>query len=164
MNVLGVVAPAALTVGIAATYSKGRQAQHRAKVSTGRYPFQSAVPKGEQASNEQRQAAVQQYFDSLLGRSNPFKMLVSSDVTRVENGLKTAFSGTHLMWDAFIGLQYNVVKDIVIQQWTFDPEPGIVRVQGRVECLGNVSVTLQEDFLVPASDGLIHSITAHVSR
>ncbi len=88
-------------------------------------------------------------------------MPFAPDCTRVEQGLKNGFSGKHLRRSLIRGPQYRVISS------TTAPEYDIVgdEVRARYTVLTKFSLagrraaaTVDETFVIPASDGLIHHI------
>lgn len=111
-------------------------------------------------SNAERIAAAQAYIDALLthdGGSVPF----AANCTRVEQGIKNGFSGSHLRRSLIRGPQYRILEAITTPEYTIDGE----EVRARYAVLTKFSVgdrragaRVDETFVIPRSDGLIHHI------
>lgn len=111
-------------------------------------------------SNAERIAAAQAYIDALLthdGGSVPF----AANCTRVEQGIKNGFSGSHLRRSLIRGPQYRILEAITTPEYTIDGD----EVRARYAVLTKFSVgdrragaRVDETFVIPRSDGLIHHI------
>ncbi len=113
-----------------------------------------------QATDADRIAAAQAYVDALLshdGNAVPF----APDCTRVEQGVKNGFSGNHLRRSLSRGPQYRIIASVT------PPEYTIVGDEVRARYLVRTTFTVRgrratawvdEAFVIPASDGLIHHI------
>lgn len=107
-----------------------------------------------------RIAAAQSYIDALVthdGDAVPF----APDCTRVEQGIKTGFSGKHLRRSLNRGVQYRIIAATTAPQYTVVGD----EVQARYSVLTTLSVArwraaarVDETFVIPASDGLIRHI------
>jgi hypothetical protein len=115
-------------------------------------------------SETERIAAAQAYIDALASHDAsavPF----APGCTRVEVGLKTGFSGNHLRRSLTGGLQYRVIRATTQPEFTVDGDH--VRARFDLETkpsLGGrrVGAHIDETFLIPISDGLIHHIKADI--
>ena len=111
-------------------------------------------------SDDQRIAAAESYVDALVSHdadSVPF----SPDCIRIENGLKTGFSGKHLRRSLNRGPQYRIIESATDR--TFAVEGDHVHATftivtklkaGRRRLVASVHETM----VIPASDGLIHHL------
>lgn len=113
-------------------------------------------------SDAERIAAADAYVAALAthhGDGVPF----APECTRVENGLKSGFSGNHLRRSLNRGPQYRIIDATTDRVFTLDGDHvhasftvvTKVRLGGR-----RVVASVRETFLIPASDGLIHHISA----
>jgi hypothetical protein len=111
-----------------------------------------------------RIAAAQAYIDALISHDAdavPF----APDCVRIEVGLKTGFSGDHLRRSLNGGPQYRVIKSATVPEFTVDGD----EVRARFDLATKPSIAgkrvgahIDETFLIPASDGLIHHIRANI--
>jgi len=111
-------------------------------------------------SDDQRIAAAESYVDALVSHtadSVPF----SPDCIRIENGLKTGFSGKHLRRSLNRGPQYRIIDAATDRTFTVDGQHVhaaftiVTKVRlGRRRLVAAVSETM----LIPKSDGLIHHL------
>lgn len=121
-------------------------------------PATGAVPEAD------RIAAAQAYIDALVSHDAsavPF----APNCTRTEIGLKTGFSGKQMRRDLDRGPQYRVIKSISRPEFTVSGD----EVRARFELLTKPSLAgrrvgarIDETFVIPASDGQIHRITASI--
>lgn len=111
-------------------------------------------------SDEQRIAAAEAYVDALVSHDAD-QVPFSPDCVRIENGLRTGFSGEHLRRSLNRGPQYRIIDAATDRTFTVDG--GHVRVAftivtrfkfGRRRLVASV----HEAMLIPASDGLIHHL------
>lgn len=115
-------------------------------------------------SDTDRIAAAQAYIDALVSHDAsavPF----APGCTRVEVGLKTGFSGAHLRRSLNGGLQYRVIRETTAPEFTVVGES--IRAKFDLvtkPSLGGrrVGAHIDETFLIPTSDGLIHHIKADI--
>jgi hypothetical protein len=115
-------------------------------------------------SDTERIAAAQAYIDALVSHDAtavPF----AKDCVRIELGLKTGFSGNHLRRSLNGGPQYVVIKSSSQPEFTIDGD----QVLAKFELLTKPSIAgrrvgarIDETFVIPASDGLIHHIRADI--
>lgn len=116
------------------------------------------------ATEADRIAAAQAYIDALVSHQAdgvPF----AADCTRVEVGLKTGFSGNHLRRSLNGGLQYRVIKSATIPEFTVagDEVRATFTLATKPSLAGRrVGAHIDEVFVIPASDGQIHSIRASI--
>jgi hypothetical protein len=111
-------------------------------------------------SDAERIAAAKAYIDALVthdGDAVPF----APQCTRIEQGMKNGFSGNHLRRSLNRGPQYRVIGATTPADYTIDGD----EVNARYDVLTKFSVGgtrvaahVDETFLIPASDGLIHHI------
>jgi hypothetical protein len=115
-------------------------------------------------SEADRVAAAQAYINALVSHDAsavPF----APDCTRVEVGLKTGFSGDHLRRSLNRGPQYRVIKSTTTPEFTVNGDEVRARfdLATRPSLAGRrVCAHIDETFLMPASDGLIHHIRASI--
>ena len=109
-----------------------------------------------------RIAAADAYVDALAshrGDGVPF----APDCVRIENGLKTGFSGRHLRRSLDRGPQYRIIEATTDRAYTVDGDKvqATFTVVTKVRLGGRrVVAAVRETFLIPPSDGLIHRIDA----
>ena len=111
-------------------------------------------------SDDQRVAAAEAYVDALVSHtadSVPF----SPDCIRIENGIKTGFSGKHLSRSLNRGPQYRIIdaatdRDFAVEGDNVHATFTIVtKVKiGRRRLVAAVHETMR----IPATDGLIHHL------
>jgi hypothetical protein len=115
-------------------------------------------------SETDRIAAADAYVDALVshdGDSVPF----APRCTRVEQGLKTGFSGDHLRRSLSRGPQYRIIAATTDRSYTIDGDEvhATYTVVTKAALLGRrVVARVDETFLVPATDGTIHHIRARI--
>jgi hypothetical protein len=116
------------------------------------------------ASEAERIAAAQAYVDALVSHDAD-KVPFAPDCTRIEVGLKTGFSANHLRRSLNRGLQYRVILSTSVPEFSVDGDS----VRARFDLLTKPSLAgrrvgahIDETFLIPASDGLIHHIRADI--
>jgi hypothetical protein len=112
----------------------------------------------------ERIAAAQAYIDALVNHDAngvPF----APDCTRIEFGVKTGFSGDHLRRSLNGGPQYRVIASATSPEFSVDGD----RVRARFDLTTKPSLAgrrvgahVDETFVIPAQDGLIHHIRAIV--
>jgi hypothetical protein len=117
-----------------------------------------------QATDTERIAAARAYIDALVSHDAsgvPF----APGCTRVEVGLKTGFSGAHLRRSLNGGPQYKVIKSSTAPEFTVEGD----LVRARFDLATKPSIAgrrvgahIDETFLIPADDGLIHHIRANI--
>jgi hypothetical protein len=113
-------------------------------------------------SETDRIAAADAYVDALAshdGDSVPF----AADCVRVEQGVKTGFSGNHLRRSLNRGLQYRIIAATADRKYTVDGDEvhATFTVVTKAKLAGRrVVAPVDETFLIPASDGKIHRIRA----
>lgn len=110
-------------------------------------------------SPTERIAAAQAYINALVshdGDAVPF----APDCTRVEQGIRTGFSGKHLRRSLTRGPQYRIISATTAPEYTIDGD----EVRARYLVLTTLSTggrqaaaRVDETFVIP-SDGLIHHI------
>lgn len=111
-------------------------------------------------SESERIAAAQAYVDALVshdGDSVPF----AADCTRVEQGIKNGFSGKHLRRSLTRGRQYRIIVSTTAPDYNVAGD----EVRARYTVLTRLSIAgrraaahVDEAFVIPATDGLIHQI------
>ncbi len=112
----------------------------------------------------QRIAAAQAYIDSLATHQAdgvPF----APGCTRIEVGLKTGFSADHLRRSLNRGPQYRIIATTTAPEFSVDGD----EVRARFDVITKPSLGgrrvcahVDETFLIPAADGKIHHIRAHI--
>ena len=113
-------------------------------------------------SDIERIAAAEAYIDALATHdagSVPF----ADDCVRIEQGIKTGFSGNHLRRSLNRGPQYRVITAAADRK--FSVEGDEVHATFTIVTKGalagrRVVAHVDETFLIPASDGKIHHIRA----
>ena len=109
-----------------------------------------------------RVAAADAYIDALAshaGDSVPF----APDCVRIEQGVKTGFSGSHLRRSLSRGPQYRIIAATTDRNFTVngDEVRATFTVVTKAKFAGRrVVAPVKETFLIPASDGKIHHIRA----
>lgn len=111
-------------------------------------------------TDDQRIAAAESYIDALVSHRAddvPF----AADCVRIENGVKTGFSGRHLRRSLNRGPQYRIIAAVTDRSFTVEGEyvyaafTIITKVRlGRRRVIAEV----REIMLIPPSDGLIHHL------
>jgi hypothetical protein len=114
------------------------------------------------ASDTERIAAAEAYIDALVshdGDSVPF----APDCVRIEQGVKTGFSGNHLRRSLNRGPQYRIIGAARDRNLTVagDEVHATFTVVTKAAAAGRrVVARVDETFLIPARDGKIHHIRA----
>ena len=112
------------------------------------------------ASETDRVAAAEAYVDALAshdGDSVPF----APDCIRIEQGVKTGFSGNHLRRSLNRGPQYRIIAATTDRNFTIDGDEvhATFTVVTKAGVGGRrVAARVDETFLIPATDGKIHHI------
>jgi hypothetical protein len=115
-------------------------------------------------SEADRIAAAQAYIDALVTHDAdavPF----APDCVRVEVGLKSGFSGNHLRRSLNRGPQYRIISATTPPEYTVsgDEVRAVYDVLTKVAFGGRrVASRVDETFVIPEDDGLIHHITARL--
>lgn len=109
-------------------------------------------------------AAAQSYIDALVSHdanSVPF----APDCVRIEQGVRTGFSGNHLRRSLNRGPQFRLIAATTPPEFSVDGD----RVRARFDVITKPSLAgrrvcahVDETFLIPASDGKIHDIRAQL--
>ena len=113
-------------------------------------------------SDTDRIAAADAYVDALSshnGESVPF----APDCVRIEQGVKTGFSGDHLRRSLNRGPQYRIIAATTDRKYTVagDEVHATFTVVTKASLFGRrVVAPVDETFLIPATDGKIHHIRA----
>jgi hypothetical protein len=116
-------------------------------------------------SKTDRIAAADAYIAALAshdGDSVPF----APDCVRIEQGVKTGFSGNHLRRSLTRGPQYRIIAATTDREFTVDGDEvhATFTVVTKAALFGRrVVAPVKETFLIPASDGKIHHIRARFS-
>jgi hypothetical protein len=116
------------------------------------------------ASDEDRIAAARAYIEALASHRAD-QVPFAPDCTRIEVGLKTGFSGDHLRRSLNNGPQYKIIASV--GEPVFSVSGDEVRAQfdlvTKPSLAGRrVGAHIDETFLIPAADGLIHHIRASI--
>jgi len=112
----------------------------------------------------ERIAAAQSYIDALVNHDAddvPF----AADCVRIEFGVKTGFSGDHLRRSLNGGPQYRVIASATPPEFSVDGDSVRARfdLTTKPSLAGRrVGAHVDETFVIPAADGLIHHIRAVV--
>ena len=115
-------------------------------------------------SDTDRIAAAEAYIDALAthnGDSVPF----APDCVRIEQGLKTGFSGDHLRRSLNRGPQFRIITATTDRKFTVDGDEvhATFTVVTKAGLFGRRVVSyVDETFLIPAADGKIHHIRARL--
>jgi hypothetical protein len=111
-------------------------------------------------SDTDRVAAADAYVDALVthnGDSVPF----APQCVRIEQGVKTGFSGNHLRRSLNRGPQYRIIAATTDRKYTVvsDEVHATFTVVTKAALAGRrVVARIDETFLIPATDGKIHHI------
>jgi hypothetical protein len=111
-------------------------------------------------SDTDRIAAAEAYIDALAshdGDSVPF----APECVRIEQGVKTGFSGNHLRRSLNRGPQYRIIAATTDRSFTVagdEVRAGFTVVTKAALAGRRVVARVDETFLIPASDGKIHHI------
>jgi hypothetical protein len=115
-------------------------------------------------SDADRIAAAQAYIDA-LATHHADDVPFAPGCTRIEVGLKTGFSANHLRRSLNRGPQYRIIAATTTPQFSVDGD----EIRARFDVitkpsLGGMRVCahVDETFLIPADDGRIHHIRAHI--
>ncbi|BBU20814.1 hypothetical protein [Mycobacterium xenopi] len=113
-------------------------------------------------SEADRIAAAQSYIDALVSHDAdavPF----APGCTRIEQGVRTGFSGNHLRRSLNRGLQFRLIAAASQPEYTVvgDEVRAVYDVVTKPRLFGRqVAARIDETFVIPADDGMIHHITA----
>lgn len=113
-------------------------------------------------TDEVRIAAAGAYIDALVSHRAD-EVPFAPDCTRVENGLKTGFSGNHLRRSLNRGPQFRVIAAATDREFTVAGDEVHARftIVTRPRVVGRrVVAHVEETFLIP--DGTIHHIRARI--
>jgi hypothetical protein len=116
------------------------------------------------ASDDERLAAAQAYIDALVSHDAD-KVPFAPGCTRIEVGLKTGFSGDHLRRSLNRGRQYRIILETTVPEFTVDRETVRARfdLATKPSFAGRrVGAHIDETFVIPGTDGLIHHIRANI--
>ena len=116
------------------------------------------------ASDAERIAAAQAYIDALVSH-NADKVPFAPGCTRIEVGLKTGFSENHLRRSLNRGPQYRIIRETTVPEFTVDGETVRARfdLATKPSFAGRrVGARIDETFVIPPTDGLIHHIRANI--
>jgi hypothetical protein len=111
-------------------------------------------------SETDRIAAAEAYVDALAshdGDSVPF----APDCVRIEQGVKTGFSGNHLRRSLNRGPQYRIIAATTDRDYTVEGDQvhATFTVVTKAKVAGRrVVARVDETFLIPATDSKIHHI------
>jgi hypothetical protein len=115
-------------------------------------------------SDAERIAAAQAYIDALVSHDAD-KVPFAPGCTRIEVGLKTGFSGNHLRRSLSRGPQYRIIRETTVPEFTVDGETVRARFDLATKpsfARRRVGAHIDETFVIPATDGLIHHIRANI--
>jgi hypothetical protein len=116
-------------------------------------------------SDTDRIAAANAYIDALASHQAD-EVPFAPDCVRIEQGLKTGFSGNHLRRSLNRGPQYRIIEATADRDFTVDGDHvhATFTVVTKAKLAGRrVVAPVKETFLIPASDGKIHHIRARFS-
>jgi hypothetical protein len=116
------------------------------------------------ASDAERIAAAQAYIDALVSHDAD-KVPFAPGCTRIEVGLKTGFSGNHLRRSLSRGPQYRIIRETTVPEFTVNGETVRARFDLATKpsfARRRVGAHIDETFVIPATDGLIHHIRADI--
>jgi hypothetical protein len=122
----------------------------------------SASSSGKVVSDDDRIAAAQAYIDALVnhdGDAVPF----APGCVRIEQGIKTGFSGDHLRRSLSRGPQYRIIEAATQPKYTVDGDEvrAVFDIVTKSGFAGRrVAAHIDETFVIPAADGAIHHIKA----
>jgi hypothetical protein len=115
-------------------------------------------------SDDDRIKAAQSYIDALVSHhadSVPF----APDCVRIEQGIKTGFSANHLRRSLNRGPQHRLVVAATQPKFSVDGD----RLRAQFDVITKPSLAgrrvcahVDETFLIPAEDGMIHHIQARM--
>lgn len=111
-------------------------------------------------SDTERIAAAEAYVDALASHRGD-RVPFAPECVRIENGVKTGFSGNHLHRSLNRGPQYRIIDATTDRVFTIDGDQvrATFTVVTKVRLAGRRMVaSVHEIFEIPASDGLIHHI------
>ncbi len=114
------------------------------------------------ATDAERIAIADSYLQALLSRdgaSVPFH----PKATRQEAGIRTGFSGAHLVRSLTSGPQFKLLNDIRDKEWSVDGDNVVVRFLLDVKTLRK-PLRIHETFLIPADDPRIRRIDVKFKR
>jgi hypothetical protein len=115
-------------------------------------------------SDDDRIAAAQSYIDALSnhdGDAVPF----APDCIRIEQGLRTGFSGNHLRRSLNRGPQFRIIAGTTKPDYTIagDEVRAVYDVLTKASFGGRrVAARVEETFVIPVDDGKIHHIAARM--
>ncbi|MGC2654712.1 MAG: hypothetical protein WA317_14175 [Mycobacterium sp.] len=124
----------------------------------------SAASSGGSVSDDDRIAAAQAYIDALVshdGDSVPF----APGCVRIEQGIKTGFSGNHLRRSLTRGPQYRIIQAATQAEYTVtgDEVRAVYDIVTKTGFAGRrVAAHIDETFVIPPTDGRIHHITVRL--
>lgn len=113
--------------------------------------------------SELRVAAAQAYIDALTthdGASVPF----APDCTRIEQGVKTGFSGNHLRRSLTRGPQYRIISATTTPEYSVagDEVRAQYTVLTKFSMAGRRAAARVDELFVISADGLIHHVNAGI--
>jgi len=113
-------------------------------------------------SDADRVAAAEAYVDALVSHDGD-SVAFAPDCVRIEQGVKTGFSGNHLRRSLNRGAQYRIIAAATDREFTVkgDEVHATFTVVTKAMFGGRrVVAPVVETFLIPAVDGKIHHIRA----
>ena len=111
-------------------------------------------------SDDDRIAAAQSYIDALVshnGDAVPF----APNCIRIEQGIKTGFSGNHLRRSLNRGPQFRIIAATTPPEYTINGDEirAVYNVVTKVQLGGRrFGAHVDETFVIPAGDTAIHHI------
>lgn len=112
-----------------------------------------------------RIAAAQAYIDALVSHDGD-AVAFAPDCVRIEQGVKTGFSGNHLRRSLSRGPQFRVIAATTAPDYTVcgDEVRAVYDVVTRLSLAGRrVAARVDETFLIPADDPAGDAKIAHIS-
>jgi hypothetical protein len=113
-------------------------------------------------SDTKRIAAADAYIEALASH-HADEVPFATDCVRIEQGVKTGFSGAHLRRSLNRGPQYRIIEATTDRDFTIDGDRvhATFIVVTKAKFSGRrVIAHVKETFLIPASDDKIHHIRA----
>jgi hypothetical protein len=111
-------------------------------------------------SDTDRIAVAQAYVDALVSHDGD-AVQFAPGCTRIEQGIKTGFSGKHLRRSLNRGPQYRIISATTTPEYAIvgDEVRAAYNVVTKVAVLGRrVAARVDEVFVIPPGDGKIHHI------
>jgi hypothetical protein len=112
------------------------------------------------ATDDQRIEAAQAYIDALVSH-DAAEVPFAPSCVRIENGIKTGFSGKHLRRSLDRGPQYRIIAAATDRSFAVEGDHvhATLTIVTKLKLRGRRLVaSVHETMLIPASDGLIHHL------